>query len=57
MRKIITNILFIIGIILILYPFLGKCVNKLNQTIIISNYKKDVYSMSARSKTRTKKSI
>jgi len=57
MQKIISNLLLIIGILLILYPFIGKEINNLNQKKIISNYKKDVYSMSIRSKTRIEESI
>lgn len=57
MRKIISNLLLIIGILLILYSFIGKEINKLNQKVVISNYKKDVSLMSIRSKTRIEKSI
>ena len=57
MRKLISNLLLIIGILLILYPFIGKEINKFNQKRVISNYKEDIYSMSERSKTRIKKSI
>lgn len=50
MRKIVTNLLLIIGILLILYPFIGKIINQLSQTMVISKYKEEVYSMSVRSK-------
>lgn len=55
MRKIISNLLLIIGILLILYPFIGRVINKLNQKIVISNYKKDIFLMSERRKRGNKK--
>lgn len=54
MRKIVTNLLLIIGILLILYPFIGKVINQLNQTMVISKYKKEVYSMSVQEKEEKK---
>ena len=54
MRKIIPNLLLILGILLILYPFIGKVINKLNQTMAISKYKEEVYSMSNKEKEKKK---
>jgi len=57
MRRIITNLLLIMGIILILYPLIGKFISQLSQEIIISNYKKEIYSMPERKKRGIKKSL
>ena len=54
MRKIVINSLLIIGILLVLYPFIGRVISKFNQTIVISNYKKEVSLMSNKEKEEAK---
>lgn len=50
MRKIISNILLVVGILLIFYPFIGKMINKFYQTKAISRYKEDVKTMTTHQK-------
>lgn len=44
-KKILTNIFFIIGLILILFPILSKILSSLNQTTIINNYNEQISKM------------
>ena len=55
MQKTIVIILLTIGILLILYPFIGRIINKFNQTKVISNYNKQISSMSKGEKEKLKK--
>lgn len=44
-KKIFVNLIFIIGVLILLYPFVSKLISIKNETIAISNYDKKISNM------------
>ena len=46
MKKIFSNILFVVGICIILIPFILRCIAYFNQTKVVTNYRENINSKS-----------
>ncbi|MCI9063686.1 MAG: sortase [Clostridia bacterium] len=54
MRKVIIKFMIFVGVLLILYPALGKLYANINQTTVISNYEKQITSITEDDKEKMK---
>ena len=57
MRKIVSIILIIVGLLLIFYPIIGKIIYKLNQTDVIEKFKEKVSQMDDEEKEQKRNNI